>query len=179
MARADARTRAAADRVFARLAGREGAGAAVDAGRLPVCHHQLDAALSAMAAEASPLPEIAAAFSGIEGRLRWERRRGSRPEDGAFHDGHANAMLIGPGGIEQREDLWVGVTLMAPGVTYPDHSHPPEEVYLAFTPGDWWNAEMDWTEPGPGGLIYNPPGILHAMRAGPSAFLAIWLLPVD
>lgn len=179
MAKAGGRAQAAAARVFERLSRKEGAGAAVEAQRLPVCHHQLDAALSAMAAEASPLPDIASAFAAIEGRLHWERRRSSRPEDGAFHDGHANAMLIGPGGIEQREDVWVGVTLLAPGITYPEHSHPPEEVYLAFTPGEWWNAEMDWTEPGPAGLIYNPPGILHAMRAGPSSFLAMWFLPVD
>ena len=179
MARADGRTRTAAARVFERLAGREGTSAAIEAQRLPICHHQLDAAFSAMAAEPSPLPEIAAAFSALEGRLHWERRRSSRPEDGAFDDGHANATIIGPGGIEQREDVWVGITLMAPDITYPDHSHPPEEVYLAFTSGEWWNAAMDWTEPGPAGLIYNPPGILHAMRSGSSAFLAMWFLPVD
>ena len=132
-----------------------------------------------MAAEASPLPELAAAFSALEGRLTWQRRKGADPADEAFFHGHANAMLIGPGGLEQRDDVWVGCTLMAPGVIYPGHSHPPEEVYLALTDGQWWNAEMDWTEPGPGGTIYNPPGILHAMRAGPSAFLALWFLPVD
>ena len=26
----------------------------------------------------------------------------------------------------------VGVSLMAPAVQYPDHRHPPEEVYLAL-----------------------------------------------
>lgn len=175
----DARSRAAAERVFARLAARVGDTVDPGAERLPVCHHQLDAAYSAMAAAASPLPELAAAFSALEGRLRWTRRRNADPQDQPFFDGHANATLIGPGGLEQREDLWLGATVMAPGITYPDHSHPPEEVYLAFTAGEWWNAEMDWTEPGPGGLIYNPPGILHAMRSGPEAFLALWLLPVD
>ena len=33
--------------------------------------------------------------------------------------------------------------------------------------------------PGPGGLICNPRGILHAMRAGHAPFLALWFLPVD
>jgi len=37
---------------------------------------------------------------------------------------------------------------------------------------------MDWTDPGVDGHIYNAPGILHAMRAGPAPFLALWALPI-
>ncbi len=178
-ARATPPMAAAAGRVFERLNASVGLAAEIPtAERLPVCRH-LDAIYSGMEGGASPLPEIASAFMTLETRLDWQRRRTSTLTDQPFHDRHANATLIGPGGLEQREDLWVGVTVMAPGVTYPDHSHPPEEVYLAFTEGEWWNAEMDWTSPGPGGLIYNPPGILHAMRSGEKPFLALWILPVD
>ena len=99
--------------------------------------------------------------------------------DQPFYDSHANAMLIGPGGIEERSDVWVGVTVMTPRLVYPDHDHPPEEVYIAMSPGEWWNTEMDWTEPGPGGVIYNPPGILHAMRSHAQPLLALWFLPID
>ena len=67
---------------------------------------------------------------------------------------------------------------MAPHVTYVDHDHPPEEVYLALSPGEWWNTDMDWTDPGAGGLIYNRPGIRHAMRSGAAPFLALWFLPI-
>lgn len=176
---ASERPAVAAERVFARLAARTGDLGAVEAERLPVCHHHLDAAYAGMAALPSPLPELASAFAAVEARLRWTKRKGVSPEDQPFESSHANATLIGPGGIEERGDVWVGATVMAPGITYPDHHHPPEEVYLAFTPGEWWNAEMDWTEPGPGGVIYNPPGILHAMRSGGSPFLAMWFLPVD
>lgn len=170
---------AAAERVFARLAGAEGASGAVAASRLPVCHHRIDAALAGLSAMPSPLPDLAAAFAAVESQLKWERRRTALATDQPFFDGHANATLIGPGGLEERRDVWVGATVMAPSITYPDHDHPPEEIYIALSPGEWWNAEMDWTEPGPGGIIYNPPGILHAMRSGSSAFLALWFLPVD
>ena len=168
----------AGKRILDRLATVQGNAAAVAAERFPLCEHRLDAVYSSMAAEASPLPDIASAFAAIEGRLRWTHRKGVTAADQPFFDGHANAMLIGPGGLEQRDDVWVGATLMAPGVLYPDHSHPPEEVYLALTGGEWWNAAMDWTEPGPGGIIYNPPGILHAMRSGEKPFLALWFLPI-
>ena len=98
--------------------------------------------------------------------------------DQPFYDGHANATIIGASGIEERDDVWIGVSLMAPDVTYPKHSHPPEEAYLAMTEGEWWNSNMEWTEPGAGGVIYNPPGILHAMRSGGQPFLALWVLPL-
>lgn len=171
--------RVAGERVFSRLARGEGSLGAVAAGRLPACLHNVDAALSGLAAEASPLPELASAFAAVEGDLKWYRRRNAEAVGQPFYDGHANAMLIGPEGLEQREDVWVGVTVMAPHITYPDHDHPPEEVYIALSPGEWWNAAMPWTEPGPGGIIYNPPGILHAMRSAAQPFLALWFLPVD
>lgn len=176
--RAGGRTAEAARLVFQRLAASAGERSELPGERLPVCHHNLSAALAGVAAESAPLPEIAGAIASFENRLRWARRKGASPENIQFYEGHANTMLIGPGGLEQRDDVMVGMSLMAPNVLYPDHNHPPEEVYLALTDGEWWNAEMAWTRPGPGGLIYNPPGILHAMRSGPKPFLALWLLPL-
>lgn len=163
--------------VFERLAREVGDTVSRTGERIPVCRY-VEAACAGMAAADSPLPEIANAFTTLEPRLNWGRRKGASPQNQQFYDGHANAMLIGPGGIEQREDVMVGVSLMAPNTLYPDHNHPPEEVYLAFTDGEWWNADMAWTRPGPGGIIYNPPGILHAMRSGDRPFLALWLLPL-
>jgi len=170
---------AAGHRVFERLAHSEGSTGAAAAGRLPVCNHNIEAALAALAALGSPLPELASAFAAVEGDLQWYRRKTATPADEPFYSSHANAMLIGPGGLEERNDVQVGVTVMPALAAYPQHDHPPEEVYIALSGGEWWNAEMDWTEPGPGGTIYNPPGILHAMRSGRSPMLALWFLPVD
>ncbi len=165
----------AAGRVFARGRAMAGAVGKPMAMQLPVCGH-LEAALEA--AEAGPRGAVADAFGALVDRLEWKRRLTADPTDRAFWDGHANAMILGPGGLEDRADLWIGVTVMAPGVTYVDHDHPPEEVYLSLAPGEWWNADMDWTDPGMGGLIYNPPGIRHAMRSGAGPFLALWFLPI-
>ena len=172
-----ARAVAAGDRVFARLAGSVGVPGAAGGHRLPACRQNVGAALGGLAAAASPVAELASAFATLEAGLGWYRRNNAEALGQPFFDGHANAMLVGPGGLEQRDDVWVGVTVMAPHITYPDHDHPPEEVYIALSPGEWWNAEMDWTAPGPGGIIYNPPGILHAMRSHADPFLALWFLP--
>jgi len=138
--------------------------------RLPVC----DWIGPALAVRPS---DLSRAFGAIEGQLAWRRRGSARPGNG-FWDGHANAVILGPGGLEERGDVWIGATVMAPEVDYPSHNHAPEEVYLALTPGEWWNAAMDWTDPGPTGCIYNPPGIAHAMRSGAGPFLALWYLPL-
>ena len=140
-------------------------------GRLPVC----DWIAPALAAQPSPLAD---SFAALQHQLGWARRKSADPANTAFWTGHANAMILGPGGLEERGDVWVGATVMAPGTLYPDHNHPPAEVYLPLSPGEWWNAAMDWTDPGPDGFIYNPPGILHAMRAGEKPFLALWFLPI-
>lgn len=170
----DAHADAAVRRVFGRLE-REASAGAVTAARLPVCDW-LEPALDAAAP--GPRGAVAEAMEGLADRLEWKRRASARPEDAVFWNGHANAMIVGPGGLEDRTDLWIGVTLMAPHVTYVDHDHPPEEVYLSLSPGEWWNETMDWTAPGMDGLVYNPPGILHAMRSGAQPFLALWFLPV-
>lgn len=166
----------AAGLVFDRARSVAGGLAAEAPHSLPVCRPWLDPAL-AMAAQTRRAP-VARALAEVVPGLHWTRRKGSETATPAFRDGHANALILGPRGIETRDDVWIGVTLMAPGVTYADHDHPPEEVYLSLTPGEWWNAAMDWTDPGTTGLVYNPPGIRHAMRAGATPFLALWFLPL-
>ena len=161
-----------AETVIARWASAGDAGPGPET--LPVC----DWLAPALAGVAPERAALAKGFAPLAGRLAWRRRASADPADAVFWNGHANAVILGPQGLEARQDLWVGVTLMAPGVRYADHDHPPEEVYLSLTPGEWWNSAMDWTDPGPTGAIYNPPGIRHAMRAGAGPFLALWFLPL-
>lgn len=170
----DGEAHRAATLAFDRLRASTGPASTETQAILPVCNH-----LSAALEQVHPARQaVADALVPLLPHLVWRRRVSADLSNPDFYHGHANAMLAGPGGIEARDDLMFGMTLIAPGVLYPDHTHPPEEVYLALTPGEWWNARMDWTDPGPDGLIYNPPGIMHAMRAGAGqAFLALWVLP--
>jgi hypothetical protein len=137
--------------------------------RLPVCA-LLGEALSA----ATPLLE---AFGAVEPRLGWYRRKSDDGDD-RFRACHANTMLVGPDGLEAREDLWVGATLMAPNTSYPVHHHPPQEIYLVLSEGEWWKEETGWFSPGPGGTVHNRPDALHAFRSGAKPLLALWALPI-
>ena len=143
--------------------------------RLPVCD-ALESALHLASTGPTPIPELASALNDLSPRLQWKRRNSSSPDGTSFHDGHANALVAGPGGLEERDDVWVGISMLTPHVRYPDHRHAPEEVYVSLAGGSWWNSNMDWTTPSPGGLIYNEPNVLHAMRTYAQPLLAIWCL---
>lgn len=142
--------------------------------RLPVSTY-LDDALTTARSASPAIASTAAALAELEPSVTWARRAGAEA-DPAFADGHSNTTLVGRNGLERREDVWVGLTLMAPGTRYPDHRHPPEEVYVVLSPGEWRQEDGPWFEPGVGGIIYNPPDILHAMRSGPAPLLAAWCL---
>lgn len=146
--------------------------------RLPVCVH-LGPAL-AIAAEYPQLTTLVDRFRVIEPRLEWKTRSSS---DGSaspgFHDGHANVVLFGPGGLEDRPDMQLGASLIAPNVRYPDHDHPPEETYLVLSDSEFMHGGSDWFRPGINGSFYNVPGIRHAMRAEATPLFAFWALLPD
>lgn len=166
---------AACQRIFAAL---EAPGPQQSPSRLetpPACAH-LRNAIEGAAAAAAPARELAEAFAAIEPRLRWQRRPGAEQVPGNFADGHANATIVGEGGLEARDDVRIGVSLMAPDVQYPDHRHPPEELYAVLSLGHWRQEARPWHEPGIGGVVYNQPNVIHAMRSTQRPLLAIWCL---
>lgn len=141
----------------------------------PACAH-LHRALGAAAASPAPAAALAETLAAIEPQLCWQRRPGAERVPGNFADGHANAIIIGDGGLELRGDVRIGVSLLAPQITYPDHRHPPEELYAVLSPGSWRQDTRPWHEPGPGGVVYNSPNVVHAMQSTNSPLLAIWCL---
>ena len=163
--------------VFALLDAGEGA---LDVGgkRLPACD-SLAEALRTAGTLTPAIARIAAAFAALEPSLTWRHRSDGPQSSANFMQGHANAMVCGPGGMEDRADAWIGVSLLAPTVRYPDHRHAPEEVYLVLSPGEFRQEDGPWFEPGPGGTFYNKPDILHAMRSGQAPLLALWCLRPD
>ena len=142
---------------------------------LPACEH-LSPAIENARATGGPTKDLAECLEALEPWLSWRRRPGSGQHGEAFHRGHANAWIVAPNGIERRADVMVGVTLTAPQVNYPTHSHPPEEIYVVLSQGEWWRDGADWHAPGIGGTVYNPPGVSHAMRSGSTPLLTVWCL---
>ncbi|RJL09657.1 dimethylsulfonioproprionate lyase family protein [Paracoccus siganidrum] len=145
-----------------------------NAALLPVCRW-LEPALARQVGD-SDLAALLSAIRALSPRLFWRRRSGDQTASTNFPDGHANAMLLGPGGIEERRDLWIGLSLLAPRTRYPDHRHAPEETYLVLSPGQFRKNGADWFEPGIGGSFFVPPNAVHAMRSGDEPLFALWAL---
>lgn len=165
---------AASRRIFAALEQPGPRGPQMPA-RLPVCRFLAPAIASAHRGPAAAA-RLAGTVETLDPMIAWAKRPGADAEGPLFAEGHANGFLVGPGALEDRADVWVGLSLMAPGIRYPDHRHPPEEIYVALSPGDWRQGDDPWFEPGVGGILYNTPHIVHAMRSGDAPLLAAWCL---
>lgn len=147
--------------------------------RLPVCIHHIESVLATKTGRPS-LDTLIERFAGLEPMLEWKWRSVyDQTASENFLMSHANTMIVGPGGLEDRRDLWLGVTLMAPNVRYPDHDHAPEETYLVLSEGEFQHGTSEWFSPGIGGSFYNPPGVRHAMRSGETPLFAFWALLPD
>jgi hypothetical protein len=142
----------------------------------PPAWTHLRGALEATASSPGRVAALGHALAAIEPQLCWQRRPGAENVPGNFCDGHTNATIVGDGGLEVRGDVRIGVSLLAPHVTYPDHRHPPEELYAVLSPGSWRQDAKPWHDPGPGGVVYNHPNVVHAMRSTSAPLLAVWCL---
>ena len=139
----------------------------------------LPEAVANLNGQAQSLQSLGEAVQTLAPALGWSTRKSVGPTASAgFAQAHANAVLIGPNGLEPREDVWVGLSLMEPHTRYPDHDHGPEEVYLLLSDGAFLQGDADWLPRSPGQTVYNTPWIRHAMRATDQPFLALWCLPV-
>jgi hypothetical protein len=144
---------------------------------LPTCSF-LDPAIAGAKHGPTDMARVASAIKGLAPELCWRLKASGDP---VFANGYSNADILGsvPEALEQRDDVRIGLSLMAPGITYPDHSHPPEEVYLAHSRGFWRHEAGAWHEPGLGGIFYNPEALPTRCVQVAKPFLAIWCLPID
>lgn len=170
-----AQASAAIDKIYRALQVPCPAGDAVPQ-RRPVCRHLTEALATARSGPAL-VARVADAFAALEPSLAWKPRHAGGPfASDNWPEGHANATIVGPRGLEDRNDLSIGASLLAPHVRYPDHRHAPEEVYLVLSPGRFRHGQSDWLEPGIGGTLYNEPNIEHAMASDEAPLLAVWCL---
>ncbi|WP_236045439.1 dimethylsulfonioproprionate lyase family protein [Pseudooceanicola endophyticus] len=141
----------------------------------PVVDRYLAPALARAGGTAAVAPLIEA-IGTLVPQLCWRPRADGPNASEGFSAAHANAMIAGPGGLQDRQDIWIGLSLLAPETRYPDHAHSPEETYLTLSPGEFRVGSVDWFTPGIGGSFYVPPAETHAMKSGDTPLLALWAL---
>ena len=75
-------------------------------------------------------------------------------------------------------DVTAGLMLIGARADYPEHAHPPNEIYLPISGSGVWRhggsedyRTLDATE-----LVYNPPHGIHGARAGAEPVVALYVL---
>lgn len=123
--------------------------------------------------------KIASHIQQIENKIGWFRRTAGSGGSSNYVAEHAHGIICGPGGLESRHDVQLGFSIMGPNILYPTHSHPPEEVYLLLSEGEFSQEHGEFINPGIRGGIHNRPNAIHTMRSLNSPLLAFWCLELS
>jgi hypothetical protein len=82
--------------------------------------------------------------------------------------GPKDALFHAPG-------IRVGILLLGPGLHYPLHAHPAEEIYHPLTDGGLWRrGDEDWRTVPAGAAIHHPPMMPHETKAADRTLLALY-----
>ncbi|MGB3828530.1 MAG: dimethylsulfonioproprionate lyase family protein [Ornithinimicrobium sp.] len=125
-----------------------------------------------------PLSGMTRALARVVDSLPWELAYRNVPEKLTRDLGYCE--LLGPRGPVPCADLILGLVLLAPHSTYPQHSHEDIEESYVTVSGTW--SENDAAVYGPGSLILNRDNDEHRLTVGhpgPCLLVYAWLAPPE
>ena len=130
------------------------------------------------------LQEIFEQFRVVEDLLIWGHAPGYTKDNVGqeFLDNYCHALLTGPDGPLRCASPLGAFVLFGPDTVYRDHSHAPNEVYIALTGGGEWRVgQNSWTQLDAGQTIFIRSNAVHAIRTGTKPLLtfSFWLEPGD
>ncbi len=140
---------------------------------LPAARY-LSEALEQARSIGGPLSALAEDIDANVSALRWYRSKPGPWASVNFVLGHAHALVVGPGGIEERDDVHLGVTVMAPYSRFPDHRRKHPTVFLALSRVEVRSNESDWVVLPPGGIFFSDEGTEIAIRCTGNPLLLLW-----
>jgi hypothetical protein len=94
----------------------------------------------------------------------------------AFMAGYGYVEFAGPkDALFHAPDIRVGLLVLGPGLHYPPHAHPAEEIYHPLTDGGLWRrGEEAWRTVPAGHAIHHPPMMPHETRSSDVTLLALY-----
>lgn len=94
----------------------------------------------------------------------------------AFLQNYGWLEVFGTRGHFANEEVAAGLLILGPGITYPDHHHIAEEIYIPLTGGtEWRMGEGGFHTRQAGEIIHHASNVSHAMRTGSEALLALYI----
>ena len=93
-------------------------------------------------------------------------------------DGGRSCAIADFGACLDLGTMNVGAMAVAPNGGYPEHDHPPHELYLVLGgPAEWrWGGAEELRTVRAGDVIVNPPMVRHRVETGDEPVLAVWVL---
>jgi len=129
---------------------------------------------SALAGAAASTAAVCASLTALQGLLHW--RRNASYTDAHFLRGYGYCELLGPSGHWRSERLALGLLLLGPELTYPEHAHPATEVYVVLSGNaQWRQSDGPWRQRSPASVIEHASMEPHAMRTDVEPLLAAYL----
>ena len=128
----------------------------------------------------SPVRELLTEFRQLQRSFIWGHAPGYTEDNVGreFLDNYCHALVSGPEGPLRCGSPLGAFVLFGPDTLYREHSHRPNEVYLALTGGGQWRVgDYDWLTLQAGETIFIPSNAVHAIRAGhePLLTFSFWL----
>ncbi|HTK97826.1 MAG TPA: dimethylsulfonioproprionate lyase family protein [Pseudomonadales bacterium] len=117
---------------------------------------------------------ICVSIDRLASTLQWRQNPNYAGAD--FLDSYAYCELVGPHGHLQHAQVALGLLLLGPRVTYPEHAHPATETYGVIAGhAEWFQGDGLWRRRMPGELIRHATMEPHAMRTADEPLLAAYL----
>ncbi len=130
------------------------------------------------------LPSVATAVRALAPTLGWTRTASylACPPDQTFLAKYAHATVVGPADgadtLGSRDQASIGLVLLGPGVHYPPHHHPADEVYVVCSRTWWLDGAGSFTPRQSGAIVHHQPWQPHAMRVSeddpPALLIYLW-----
>ncbi|MBX5173337.1 hypothetical protein HJB84_26300 [Rhizobium sp. NZLR1b] len=133
-----------------------------------------DSALGSLSHSTGILGDLRQNFHALTRNFEWTRSPSGPFASCNFDSGHAHALLVGPGGIEERSDVRIGLLLMAPFTRFPDHIQYQARSFLALSPMEFSATQEGWKRVSVGELSYCGAGELVALRSVSKPLLCLW-----
>ncbi|WP_152976120.1 dimethylsulfonioproprionate lyase family protein [Ensifer adhaerens] len=137
----------------------------------------LDAArevLSNVALHSEGYKRFSEGLQSVFGRLEWYTGRGGAFASINFEQNHRHALLVGPGAVEHRTDVRIGMTVLGSYTRFPDHDQFHSRVFIPLSFGEYRFGNDRWVSAGPGDVLFNAAGRQCAIRCTREPLVMLW-----
>ncbi|MGX5847005.1 dimethylsulfonioproprionate lyase family protein [Mesorhizobium sp. PL10] len=137
------------------------------------CVGLLDRIVKLAPPDAQPLVQL---LADRRGDLCWGQTYNAADFGEAFLQKYGWLEVFGLRGHFANDEAAAGLLILGPGITYPDHHHIAEEIYIPLTGGtEWRTGDGGFTVRQAGEVIHHASNVSHAMRTGSEPLLALYI----